>query len=182
MSADTPTRPRIAIDMDEVTADALSRHLDLYNQRFRAAFTREHLHGKHLHEVVPGEHQEQVHQWVREIGFFRDLPVMPGCIEVIRELQERYEIFITTAAMQFPNSLIEKYDWLAKHLPFIPWTHLVFCGDKSIIAADYLIDDHAKNFDRFRGEGILFSAPHNMHVTGYRRVADWRDVRRMFLT
>jgi 5'(3')-deoxyribonucleotidase len=181
MSTDIPTRPRIAIDMDEVTADALSRHLDLYNTHFQAAFTREHLHGKLLHEIVPGEHQEQVHQWVREVGFFRDLPVMPDCVEVIRELQERYEIFITTAAMQFPNSLIEKYDWLAKHLPFIPWTHLVFCGDKSIIAADYLIDDHAKNFVRFRGEGILFSAPHNVHVTGYRRVADWRDVRRMFL-
>jgi 5'-nucleotidase len=181
MSAEIPARPRLAIDMDEVAADALSRHLDLYNRHFQAAFTREHLHGKHLHEIVPAEHQEQVHQWVREVGFFRDLPVMPDCVEVIRELHERYEIFITTAAMQFPNSLIEKYDWLAKHLPFIPWTHLVFCGDKSIIAADYLIDDHAKNFVRFRGEGILFTAPHNLHVTGYRRVSGWREVRAMFL-
>jgi 5'-nucleotidase len=115
-------KPRIAIDMDEVTADALARHLDLYNRQYRAAFTREQLHGKHLHQVVPEEHREPVHQMVREVGFFRDLPVMPDCVEVIRELQQRYDIFITTAAMQFPNSFIEKYDWLARHFPFIPWT------------------------------------------------------------
>jgi 5'-nucleotidase len=177
----TPARKRIAIDMDEVMADALSRHLDLYNRHYQAAFTREHVHGKYLHEIVPLEHQEQVHQWVREVGFFRDLPVMPDCVDVIRDLQQRYDIYITTAAMQFPNSFIEKYDWLAQHLPFIPWTHIVFCGDKSIIAADYLIDDHAKNFENFHGEGILFTAPHNIHVTAYRRVADWREVRTLFL-
>jgi 5'-nucleotidase len=176
-----PARPRIAIDMDEVMADALSRHLDLYNRHYSAGVTRAQVHGKYLHEIVPAEHQEQVHQFVREVGFFRDLPVMPGCIEVIRELQQRYEIFITTAAMQFPNSLIEKYDWLVQHLPFIPWTHIVFCGDKSIIAADYLIDDHAKNFAGFRGEGILYTAHHNLHVTGYRRVADWAEVAALFL-
>ena len=174
-------RSRIAIDMDEVTADALARHLDLYNRAYQAAFTRDDMPGKYLHEIVPEEHRDHVHQMVREVGFFRDLPVMPGCVEVIRDLQRRYDIFITTAAMQFPNSFNEKYDWLAAHLPFIPWTHLVFCGDKSIVAADYLIDDHAGNFTHFRGEGILFSAAHNLHVTGYRRVEDWAAVRRMFL-
>jgi 5'-nucleotidase len=180
-SLETPMRQRIAIDMDEVMADALSRHLDLYNRQFKTALTREHTHGKYLHQVVPEEHQEQVHQMVREVGFFRDLAVMPDCVEVIRDLQQRYDIFITTAAMQFPNSFIEKYDWLAKHLPFIPWTHIVFCGDKSVIATDFLIDDHAKNFTNFRGEGILFTSPHNVHVTGYRRVASWREVWTMFL-
>jgi 5'(3')-deoxyribonucleotidase len=32
-------RQRIAIDMDEVTADALSRHLTLYNTEFNATLT-----------------------------------------------------------------------------------------------------------------------------------------------
>jgi 5'(3')-deoxyribonucleotidase len=180
-ASDLPARRRIAIDMDEVMADALSRHLDLYNRHYAAAYTREQMHGKYLHEIVPAEHQDQVHQWVREVGFFRDLPVMPDCVEVIRDLQQHYDIFITTAAMQFPNSFTEKYDWLAKHLPFIPWTHIVFCGDKNVIAADYLVDDHARNFAGFRGEGILFTAPHNVHVTGYRRVANWQEVRALFL-
>jgi hypothetical protein len=36
-----------------------------------------------------------------------------------------------------------KYEWMHEHFPFIPDSHLVFCGDKSIIAADFLIDDNA---------------------------------------
>ena len=175
-------RKRIAIDMDEVSADALSRHLDLYNTRFKTTVSANDLKGRHLHEIVPEEHRPHVEEMVRKVGFFKDLSVMPGSQEVIRALQQRYDIFVTTAAMQFPNSFIEKYDWLAEHFPFIPWTHIVFCGDKSVIATDYLIDDHARNFEGFRGEGILYTAPHNVNVTGYRRVANWAEVRQMFLS
>ncbi len=168
--------------MDEVTADALSRQLDFYNAEFKAAFTRDQLHGVHLGEAVPEEHRPIVRKFAHRVGFFRDLPVIEGCQEVIRDLQDRYEIFITTAAMEFPNSLAEKYDWLLKHLPSIPWTHMVFCGDKSILNADYLIDDHAYNFRGFRGEGILYTATHNVHEQGYRRVNNWREIREMFLS
>jgi len=175
-------RKRIAIDMDEVTADALGRHLDLYNTRFQTTVNANDLQGRHLHEIVPVEHRPHVEEMVRQVGFFKDLRVMRDSQEVIRDLQQRYDIFVTTAAMQFPNSFIEKYDWLAEHFPFIPWTHIVFCGDKSVIATDYLIDDHAHNFEQFRGEGILYNAPHNIHVTGYRRAANWAEVRQMFLS
>ena len=36
-----------------------------------------------------------------------------------------------------------KYAWMHEHFPFTPDSHLVFCGDKSIIAADFLIGDNA---------------------------------------
>ena len=78
--------------------------------------------------------------------------------KIIRELMSRYEVFITTAAMDVPCSFTAKFDWLQKHFPFIPASHVVFCGDKSIVAADYLIDDDVRHFERFRGEGI-YSLP-----------------------
>ncbi len=115
-------------------------------------------------------------------GFFKGLDVMPGSQEVIRALQDKYDVYIATAAMEFRNSFVDKYDWLREHFPFIPWTHIVFCGDKSILAADYLIDDQARNFSGFQGEGILYTAPHNVKVEGFRRVADWLEVRKMFLS
>jgi len=31
------------------------------------------------------------------------------------------------------------------------------------------------------GEGILYDAPHNAMVTGYRRVKNWVEVEEMFL-
>jgi 5'(3')-deoxyribonucleotidase len=57
----------------------------------------------------------------------------------------------------------------------------VFCGDKGILAADYLIDDMPWNLERFRGEGILFSAPHNLRYEGFRRVETWREIEEIFL-
>ncbi|UPL51170.1 hypothetical protein MWH26_02940 [Hymenobacter sublimis] len=99
----------------------------------------------------------------------------------MREINQRYELFIASAAMEFPNFFLDKYEWLRRHFPFVPWRNVVFCGDKSILNADYLIDDNAFNFDNFRGEGILFDAPHNAHETRHRRVHNWQEVGELFL-
>ena len=42
---------RIAIDMDEVTADTMAHYLNLYNAEFNRKLTKEHFHGKRLAEV-----------------------------------------------------------------------------------------------------------------------------------
>ena len=69
-----------------------------------------------------------------------------------------------------------------KHFPFIPASHIVYCGDKSILRADYLIDDNPRQLRRFTGEGILYSSPHNVGVKGYKRVNDWLEVEDLFLS
>ncbi|RKN77157.1 5' nucleotidase, NT5C type [Paenibacillus ginsengarvi] len=173
------TKQRIAIDMDEVIADTLDKMLERYNREYEDTITPQHLHGKKLRHVA--KCGDQVSRFFDDPLFLRDLKVLPDSQDVIRELQTRYEIFIASAAMEVPASFAAKYEWLKEHFPFIPNSHIVFCGDKSIIDADYLIDDHAYQFARFRGQGILFSAPHNVEETRYPRVHNWRDVADMFL-
>jgi 5'(3')-deoxyribonucleotidase len=172
---------RIAIDMDEVIADSLEKHLRLYNAEFGASLTVVDTRGRKLHDVVAEDHREGVEALLRTDDFFSDLEVVGGSQDVISELIGRYEIFVTTAAMEYPTSFAAKFRWLERHFPFVPAVNIVFCGDKSIIDADYLIDDNARHFARFRGEGILFSAPHNVAEDRYRRVEGWQDVREMFL-
>ena len=46
--------------------------------------------------------------------------------------------------------------------------------------ADYLVDDRARHFTRFKGRGLLFSAPHNHHEHRYPRVSSWAEVREFF--
>jgi 5'(3')-deoxyribonucleotidase len=58
---------------------------------------------------------------------------------------------------------------------------LDFCGDKAVLDADFLIDDTARHFERFRGTPILFSAPHNRGEARFRRVDGWADVRELFV-
>ena len=202
MSPQSPERKVIAVDMDEVIADALGEHLNRYNRDFAndhsAAITLDDLRGRRLWQVAPAHLHPTIDNYLREDDFFRVLGVMPHAQRVLERLQSRYEIFIASAAMEVPTSFVAKYDWLAEHFPFIPTSHIVFCGDKSILRADYLIDDNPRQLKLFQNgqndatqanqncatfrEGILFSSPANAHITNYRRVDDWLAVEEMFLS
>lgn len=173
---------RIAIDMDGVMADTLSAELDWFRERFGYRWTRAELLGKELFDDVAAPEHAAAHlAMLREGSFFGDLPVMPGAIGVVRRLAERYHVFVASAATEFPGSMAPKLAWLARHFPFLPAAQVVFCGDKSIVAADVLIDDNAHRFPGFRGRRLLFDAPHNAGVTGCTRVASWSEVARLLL-
>lgn len=172
---------RIAIDMDEVAADTMAHYLQIYNAEFKLSLTKDHFHGKRVFEVIDQAHIPRAREYFQTASFFADIPVMAESPEVVRELMSRYEVFITTAAMDVPCSFSPKFEWLQRHFPFISPRNVVFCGDKSIVSADYLIDDDPRHFARFRGEGILYTAPHNVHETAYKRVNDWGEIRRLFL-
>lgn len=171
---------RVCVDMDEVMADTLSEHLRRYNQEFDEALTVQDLVGKGIWEVAPIDRQKQVRAFLDAEDFFEDLPLMPDSQEVLKDLSGRFEIFIATQAMTVPNSLGPKYRWLQRHFPFIPPTHYVFCGNKSILKADYLIDDLPRNLERFEGQGLLYTAPHNLAATGFTRVDNWPEVAAYF--
>ena len=173
---------RICIDMDEVMADALAEHLLRYNRDHNENLTLADLQGKWLWDVVSSDRHHTLEGYLRSEDFFENLAVMPESRRVMRRLQQSYDVFIATAAMEVPTSFHQKFRWLAKHFPFIPPSHIVYCGDKCILDADYLIDDNPRQLRRFKGEGILFTSPHNVAVKGFRRVNDWLDVEKLFLS
>jgi 5'(3')-deoxyribonucleotidase len=175
----TTRRLRIAIDMDEVMADALAEHVRRYNVAFGADITIDDLRGRHLEDAIPAAHRE-VAEAMLDASFFADLAVLPDCHEVVRELDARHDVFVVSAAMDVPVSFDAKFRWLQRHFAFIPPERIVFCGDKGIIDADYLIDDRARHFPRFTGYPLLFSAPHNAGERRYPRVDSWKDVREFF--
>jgi 5'(3')-deoxyribonucleotidase len=177
-----PAQKRICVDMDEVMADAIAEHLLRYNREFQQSLTKEDLRGKRFWQIVPEPHHAVLDDYLRAADFFEDLDVMPDAPRVLAELQRHYEIFIASAAMEVPNSFNPKYRWLQRHFSFIPYTHIVFCGDKSILRADYLIDDNPRQLQAFHGTGILYDAPHNLNVTGYTRVHNWLEIEQLFLS
>ncbi|MDF2722716.1 MAG: 5(3)-deoxyribonucleotidase [Paenibacillus sp.] len=174
------SKQRIAIDMDEVMADTLGKMIHCYNRDYNDTITFDHLHGKKLRDVA--KCGTDVYQYFIDPLFLRDVELMPNCREVIRELQTRYDIFIATAAMEVPASFTAKFEWLREHFDFIPPQHYVFCGDKSVIRADYLIDDTVYQLERFQGQGILFAASHNALEQRFTRVNNWLDVAELFLS
>jgi len=168
---------RIALDMDEVIADVYPKFADYFEKEFGRRPDPSEYHGIKIYELDGASH---IRDYIHEKGFFRDLPVMPHSQKVVQELLEHYEIFVVTAAMEFRNSFEDKFDWLAEHFPFIHWKNVVFCGDKSIVHADYMIDDHVRNLRTFKGKGLLYTASHNVQDTEYTRVNNWLEIREFF--
>ena len=163
--------------MDEVIADVYPKFLDIFEQEFGRRPDPKEFWGQKIYDM-PGA--ARIREYLHDRGFFADLPVMPGSREVIRELMEQYEVFINSAAMEFRHSLQDKYDWLQQHFSFIPWSNVIFCGDKRALYGDYMIDDHVKNLRSFQGTPLLFTASHNALETDFIRVNNWEEVRAFF--
>jgi 5'(3')-deoxyribonucleotidase/uncharacterized protein with PQ loop repeat len=169
-------RLRVAVDMDEVIADSLTHHLGLYNQATGQNLTPEIIREKGLKESIPLKQREVFARLPHDDGFFEDLGAIENSQHALQRLATEYDVFIASAAMEVPSSFDAKFRWLQRHFPFIPTSNIVFCGNKEVIDADYLIDDRSRHFARFRGTGILFTAPHNARESAPLRVNNWNEV------
>lgn len=168
----------IAIDMDNVIVDIESHYIKWYAEKFGVVIPKEQLMGKP--ETTGFPDKEAVFNFLYTPGFFRTAPVMPGAKEAVQRLMQSYNVYIVSAAMEFPQSLSEKYEWLQEHFPFISWRQIVLCGDKCIIATDYMIDDHVRNLESCRGKGLLYTACHNININHYTRLNNWDEVSTWF--
>jgi 5'(3')-deoxyribonucleotidase len=74
---------RIAIDMDEVLADTLAKHLSPSTISNMAITHQARPRGKKIHDAVRADRSECVRDYPRAKGFFRDIPIMPASNEVL---------------------------------------------------------------------------------------------------
>jgi 5'(3')-deoxyribonucleotidase len=172
---------RIIIDMDEVIADPMGEMIDWYRREYGLAVDYQKMLGGSWVKGFPEQHQPLIRQRLFTEGFFRRLPVMKDAVEVLAEMNRQYEIFIVSGATEFPNSLKDKLEWLIEHFPFLSWRQLVLCGDKRLVSGDYMIDDHVKNLQHFNGKKYLFTSAHNLDVTGFARINNWKEAGEIFL-
>ncbi|HMC85062.1 MAG TPA: hypothetical protein VKI61_06030 [Chitinophagaceae bacterium] len=173
---------RVLVDMDEVIADVTFAMTEWYKKNYGGDIDNaKMLEGESLVKGFPEVHQATIRQQLFEKGFFRHLPVMENSVEVLKEMNKKYEVYIVSAATEFPNSLTDKYYWLEDHFPFFSWKQMVFCGDKSMIQADFMIDDHAKHLQYFRGKPFIFTAPHNLNEQRFERLNNWKEAGEKFL-
>ncbi|MBL7817604.1 MAG: 5'(3')-deoxyribonucleotidase [Saprospiraceae bacterium] len=169
---------RLAIDMDNVIADITEAFLNSHERETGVRLTPNDINGKMEREAFP-----TVLDWVNTEGYFRHLAVMPDSQRVVKQLIEHYDVFIVSAATQFPTCLNDKMFWLQDHFPFIGWQNICLCGSKTIIKADILIDDHFKNLDYFEGETLLYTTFHNVFANEgrHKRVNNWLEIEQILL-
>ncbi|MFL2100292.1 5' nucleotidase, NT5C type [Desemzia sp. FAM 23991] len=174
-------KKRIAIDMDQVLADMEVSFIELYKKEYQVTFesTEDYIAQHPDFDIV--NVIKELYPLINTYDFFRKIPVMKDAQKVLRELNEHYDLYIATAAMDVPNTFKAKYEWLLEHFDFLNPQHFVFCGEKSIIHADYLIDDSIRQLDRFSGTGLLYTNSLNQDPCSYERVYNWMDIRDYFM-
>lgn len=171
-------KKRLIIDMDGVLADVYQQFIAMEEKESGHKINNDDLKGKEEYEAFTNGRKH-----VNSKGFFSNAPLMENAAPALQALNEKYDVFIVSAAMEFPGSLVEKYEWLAAHFPFITWQQIVFCGSKSVVQGDIMIDDHFKNLDNFKGQTLLFTQPHNdgHDERGHTRVKGWKEIAAMLL-
>lgn len=170
---------RIAVDMDGVISDTVEQFISWEARETGRRKTIEEITGMPERVAFPN-----IRNYVYAETFFRTANVVKDSQEVLQKLYEKYEVFIVSAATEFPQSLSEKQDWLNEHFSFIPWQRMVFCGSKEIVKADIMIDDHFKNLDFFTGElSLLYTQPHNALADNgrHKRVNNWKEIAELLL-
>lgn len=172
---------RIIIDMDEVIADPMGDMISWYSDKFGKPIDYQKMIGRSWIKGFPEEDQKMCWDRLLAPGFFRHLPVMENSQRVLQEINQKYELFIVSAAIEFPNSLKDKLEWLNEHFPFIGWKQIVLCGDKKLIHGDHIIDDHVRNLVHFPGKKYLFTSAHNVNITDYQRINNWEEAAEIFL-
>jgi len=165
----------IFIDMDEVIADAYDAFISNYNTDFNENLTIEDFKGAEAWEIIPKDRKKQMRKYLYTDGFFRSFKPIGNSQDILEQLCKEHEVYIASAAMEFPNSLKEKSDWLDEYFPFIHWKNRILCGNKFILKGDLLIDDRAYNLKAFNGHSLLFTSPHNIYENSFPRANNWDE-------
>lgn len=108
-------------------------------------------------------------------GVFALMDPVPGAIEAVERLADRFDVYIlSTAPWKNPSAWSDKLEWIQMHLSDSFTKRLILCHHKDLLLGDYLIDDSPRNgASEFPGKWIHF---------GSAEFPDWASVEKWFNT
>jgi 5'(3')-deoxyribonucleotidase len=176
----------VAVDVDDVLADLHREWILRYNRDFNDTLTVEDMKTWKISEAVKPEAVPRIFEYLKDKDLYDAIVPIQGAKEGVRVLKEMgFRVVYATACVE--GMADQKVNWLVEH-GFLyekdPWSKavglygdFVMAGDKSLVHADYLIDDredYVRNF--VAGTGILFDRPCNRHVDYPYVIPGWKDI------
>lgn len=113
-------------------------------------------------------------------GFYATLKPIEGAVEGYRKMVEAgHHVQIATSPW-WTNAtcLQDKADWVEKHLGAEARSRMILTSDKTVLRADYLIDDKPNIRGKYDPdwEQIVFTQPYNGEVESRLRLDGWSDI------
>ena len=138
-------KKRLFFDMDNVLVDFQSG-LDRIDEKTKEMYRAKGREDKDRMDEIP--------------GLFSKMDPMPGAIEAVHKLAEKYDVFIlSTATWKNPSAWSDKVLWVTKYFDDVFHKRMVITHRKDLVEGDYLIDNCGKNgASEFKGEWIQFGS------------------------
>lgn len=168
----------IGIDLDGVVFRTLDEVVRRYNLEFNQNITVEQIKGWDTHNWINGD--QRIYKYFQDPEFYRDLPVAEGAVEVLRELDERHNIFLITDTPFI--GLSNRISQIQRVFPeecfrFMAKKNIFITGKKEKVMLDILLDDRPDNIVNFAAAGygipVVFDWPLNRHLYNFFRVKNW---------
>lgn len=181
-------RKKILLDVDEVICS--SGFLSAVNEFLGTNYEIDDFTDYYIdRKAIPKEKIEEFKEFVNNRNLYENTYILPGANEVIKRLNEVYDIYICSACVNGLNVegsgkiFMDKYNFLIKNFSFLNPEYFIFTNTKNLFKADIQIDDRLSNLDDEIEIKILFPSYHNKNVTdeelkqkGVLRAGyDWRN-------
>lgn len=157
----------VAIDMDDTLCHLVPKSIHYHNLRFPdRLLTMEQIVSFDLRGIWHPDCDDEM--FFERPGLYEELDIFDEhTVEEVYKIHQRHDLIIVTAAR--PSSVREKWNWLQKHLPFIPFDNFFTGKRKYLLGFDLLIDDGPHNLTEAANKGkkvIGIPRPWNNHLHG----------------
>ena len=180
---------KLLIDMDDVICHGAM--LKAINTYLNTNYTYDDADGYYIQTLIPDDQESGFYSWIATQDYYSYSTIIDDAVEVIEELNSKYDIYICSAAY-FPGNdaytadlLKYKFEFLHKHFPFIDYQKFIFSCYKDIIKTDIAIDDRIENLSG-ADKKILFTAYHNKNISNgelakanVQRASSWLEIKEM---
>lgn len=171
----------ILVDMDGVIAD-WGKHWDHVVNTYWPESRVMRQHEQTTFDLKAGldEYDRDVVDMVmKHPNFYRDLEPIEGAAQALAGMVEDGHIVTICTSPWLPNETCvkDKLDWLETHIGTGWASKAVITSDKTMVRADFLIDDKPEIHGAYipEWEHILFDQPYNREVAGKQRITGWAN-------
>ena len=170
----------ILIDLDDTLNDLLNSWLSLYNSKYNDNISCNDITSWDITKFVKPEAVEDIYELLKTPNLFSELvQPKPGSVEATQILSKYYDLYIVTSCA-YPNTIIEKFEWVEKHYPHINQDNIITAKNKGLIIGDYIIDDYENNLIASKcNTKLLFTTPRNTFCeieNDIIRVSSWNEI------
>jgi 5'(3')-deoxyribonucleotidase len=166
------------VDVDDVCALLGDTWLKRYNEDWDDTLTIEQLTDWDISKFVKPECGQHIFDYLNFPEIYNSVKPREGSIEGVHALRKiGYRVVFATSTPEPVRG--KKLRWL-EHWGYEPNRRdYVEIEDKSLLLADFLIDDRWENISTFDGMGVLFTRPWNATRAWPFRAKNWDDVVQM---